>query len=252
MKTIEWDSLVLIMYKDMKYLKRINEGQSFHGKGGMLNYSDLIGKTYGIRFGQYEIFEPSLEDIVMYGLKRETQIVFPKDAAFICFKLGLKNGSKVVEIGTGSGVLTFLFSRLVGSTGKVVSFEKEERHFRNAKKNIKTFAERDNIELYHDDTVDCKEDGFDAAFIDVREPWMHFEKAFNLLKESGLIGMIVPTANQVTDILKEVPGFFGDIEVLELLQRKYKTVAERVRPFDRMVAHTGYLIFGRKLRMDTA
>jgi len=64
--------------------------------------------------------------------------------------------------------------------------------------------------------------------------------------------MIVPTANQVTDILKEVPGFFGDIEVLELLQRKYKTVAERVRPFDRMVAHTGYLIFGRKLRMDTA
>jgi tRNA (adenine57-N1/adenine58-N1)-methyltransferase len=28
--------------------------------------------------------------------------------------------------------------------------------------------------------------------------------------------------------------------------RKYKTVAERVRPEDRMIGHTGFLIFGRK------
>lgn len=249
MKTIEWGGLALIMYKDMKYLKRITEGQAFHGKGGILNYNDLIGKTYGAKFGQYEVYEPSLEDIVMYGLKRETQIVYPKDAAFICFKLGLKNGSRIVEIGTGSGVLTFLFSKTIGPNGKVVSFEKEERHFKNAKKNIKLFAEWDNVELHHDETVDCMEDGFDAAFIDVREPWMHLEKAHRLLKESGLLGMIVPTANQISDILKCMPEFFGDIEVTELLQRKYKTVAERVRPYDRMVAHTGYLVFGRKLLM---
>jgi tRNA (adenine57-N1/adenine58-N1)-methyltransferase len=35
--------------------------------------------------------------------------------------------------------------------------------------------------------------------------------------------------------------------VLEILLRKYKTVADRLRPDDRMVAHTGYLIFGRKV-----
>ena len=38
-----------------------------------------------------------------------------------------------------------------------------------------------------------------------------------------------------------------DVEVVELLLRKYKTVAERVRPADRMVAHTGYLVFASKL-----
>lgn len=249
MKTIDWESLVLIVYKDKKYLKRISQGQAFHGKGGILNYSDLIGSTYGKSVGQYEIFEPSLEDIVMYGLKRETQIVFPKDSAFICFKLGLKNGSKVLEIGTGSGVLTFMFSRLTGPQGKVISFEKEERHFKNARKNIERFAEWENVELYHNDEVDCAENGFDAAFIDVREPWMFLEKAHNLLKESGLLGIIVPTANQISDILREMPIFFSDIEVLEIMLRKYKTVAERIRPNDRMVAHTGYLIFGRKLRV---
>jgi tRNA (adenine57-N1/adenine58-N1)-methyltransferase len=29
--------------------------------------------------------------------------------------------------------------------------------------------------------------------------------------------------------------------------RRYKTIPERVRPEDRMVAHTGFLIFARRL-----
>jgi tRNA (adenine57-N1/adenine58-N1)-methyltransferase len=40
------------------------------------------------------------------------------------------------------------------------------------------------------------------------------------------------------------------IEVEELLLRKYKPVPQRLRPEDRMVAHTGYLIFARKLELD--
>ena len=59
--------------------------------------------------------------------------------------------------------------------------------------------------------------------------------------------MIVPTANQISEVLKELETGFGDTEVLEILIRKYKTVAERVRPTDRMIAHTGYLVFTRKL-----
>jgi len=43
-------------------------------------------------------------------------------------------------------------------------------------------------------------------------------------------------------------GIFGDVEVLEILLRKYKCVADRLRPDDRMVAHTGYLLFARKVR----
>jgi tRNA (adenine57-N1/adenine58-N1)-methyltransferase len=35
------------------------------------------------------------------------------------------------------------------------------------------------------------------------------------------------------------------IEVEELLLRSYKTTAARLRPVDRMVAHTGYLVFAR-------
>ena len=247
MKTIAENDLILIVYKDKRYLKKAASNKPFHGKGGVINFIELAGKPFGIRYGQYEIYEPSTEDILMYGVKRETQIVFPKDAGFICFKLGLMYGSRIIEIGTGSGALTFAFSRVIGPQGRVVSFEKEERHYKNARKNIEHFTEWNNVELHYADVAEYGGGDFDAAFIDVREPWVHFNKASELLKGSGLLGLIVPTANQITEVLKELDKCFGDIQVLEIMLRKYKTVAERVRPVDRMVAHTGYLVFARKL-----
>jgi tRNA (adenine57-N1/adenine58-N1)-methyltransferase len=244
---IEENSYVLIVYKDKRYFKKMEQGKSFHGTGGVINFSDLIGTEYGARFGHYEIFEPTMEDIIMYGLRRETQIVYPKEAYHICFKLNLKNGSRLCEVGTGSGALTCLFSRIVGPEGRVISFEKEERHFKNSRKNIERFAEWENVDLRQGDIMDFDETGLDAAFIDVREPWLIIEKVRGFMRGSAYLGIIVPTTNQIIETLRALSDGFGDTEVLEIMLRKYKTIPERVRPEDRMVAHTGFLIFARKL-----
>ncbi|MDR2017439.1 MAG: methyltransferase domain-containing protein [Syntrophobacterales bacterium] len=250
MKLINENDLILIIYNDRKYLKRVTSDKTFHGKGGTVNFSDLVGKQYGIRYGEYDLYEPTMEDIIMYGLMRETQIVFPKDGFYIPFKLNLRPGSRVLEVGTGSGALTFIFSRAVGPEGKVISFEKEDRHFRNARKNLERFLDWKNVEMRHEDImylIDYGGSYFDAAFIDVREPWVCLKKVRTLMRQSSTVGMIVPTANQVAEILKEIHRGFGHVEVIEIMLRKYKTVAERVRPEDRMIGHTGYLIFGRRL-----
>lgn len=250
MKAIEDNQLILLIWRGRKYLKRITADQSFHGKGGMLRYGDLIGKPYGIRIGEYDIFEPTIEDIVMYGLKRETQIVFPKESFYVAFRLSLKKGSRVLEVGTGSAATTYIFSHAVGPDGIVVSFEQEDRHFRNARRNIEKYCEWGNVELRNEEFTGYDGDDFDAAFIDVREPWTVLEKVRRHLGPSAPIGMIVPTANQISEVLKELETGYGDTEVLEILIRKYKTVSERVRPTDRMIAHTGYLVFTRKLEED--
>jgi len=248
---IEENSYALIVYKDKRYFKKMEPGKSFHGTGGAINFSDLIGTEYGVRYGHYEIFEPTMEDIIMYGVRRETQIVYPKEAYHICFKLNLKNGSRICEVGAGSGALTCLFSRMVGPAGKVVSFEKEERHFKNSRKNIERFAEWENVDLRLGDIMDFDEvtfdAAFDAAFIDLREPWLIIEKMRGFMRGSAYLGIIVPTTNQIIETLHALNEGFGDIEVLEIMLRKYKTIPERVRPEDRMVAHTGFLIFARKI-----
>jgi tRNA (adenine57-N1/adenine58-N1)-methyltransferase len=45
---------------------------------------------------------------------------------------------------------------------------------------------------------------------------------------------------------------FAFIDVMEILLRFYKSEPERFRPADRMVAHTGYLVFGRPILVDHA
>jgi tRNA (adenine57-N1/adenine58-N1)-methyltransferase len=60
--------------------------------------------------------------------------------------------------------------------------------------------------------------------------------------------MILPTTNQVNRVLPELlVNNFAFVEVCELLLRFYKPDWERLRPTDRMVAHTGYLVFARSV-----
>ena len=64
----------------------------------------------------------------------------------------------------------------------------------------------------------------------------------------GFFGALLPTTNQVALLLTGLQEHsFGMTEVVEVLLRNYKTVAARFRPSDRMVAHTGYLVFARAL-----
>jgi tRNA (adenine57-N1/adenine58-N1)-methyltransferase catalytic subunit len=249
MENMQENDLVVVVYRDKRYLKRLEPDKSFHGKGGILPFSMVIGCPWGSRFGEYEVFSPTIEDIMMYGVRRETQIVFPKDAFFILSKLNIKHGAKVLEIGTGSGTMTLLLSRAAGSEGEVTSVEKEERHYKNARKNIDKFQEYSNINLVNSDILDFSGDLFDAAFIDLREPWLFMNKIASLLKGGAVASFIVPTANQVSETLLALRDFFGGVEVIEILFRTYKTIAARLRPEDRMVGHTGYLLFGRKIDM---
>jgi tRNA (adenine57-N1/adenine58-N1)-methyltransferase len=72
------------------------------------------------------------------------------------------------------------------------------------------------------------------------------------MKDGGFFGAILPTMNQVMDLTRvmENQQTFGHIEVEEILVRAYKAVPARLRPVDRMVAHTGYLIFARKVSRE--
>jgi len=250
MGVIQDNGLILIMYKDKKYLKRISREQSFHGKGGAINYSDLIGMEYGMRLGEYDIYEPTMEDIIMYAFKRETQVIYPKDSFYIAFKINARTASRVLEVGTGRGALTYVLAHTVGPDGRIVTFELEERHYRNARKNIERYGAWDNVDLRNEDVMNYTDGNFDAAFIDVREPWICLDKVRSLMKESASVGMIVPTANQISELLRALENGFGHVEVMEIMHRKYKTVAERVRPQDRMIAHTGYLVFARKISVN--
>jgi tRNA (adenine57-N1/adenine58-N1)-methyltransferase len=239
---------VLIYVDGKKYLKEVKKDGNFSTSKETLLFRDIIGKPYG-KYGNFLIAKPTLEEIILYGIKRRTQIVYPKDLGIIAMKLALPSANMLFEVGAGSGATTIFFSYLMRE-GKIYSYEKEKLFYEIAKQNIEKFGYKDVINLYNLDVLlDASNipTGFDRAFIDVKEPWLFLDLLDRILLPSSLIGFVVPTTNQIAILLKalEIKNYVA-CEVLEIYQRNYKINPDRIRPFDRMVAHTTFLVFARK------
>ncbi|NPA54599.1 MAG: tRNA (adenine-N1)-methyltransferase [Aquificae bacterium] len=244
-----------VWLKDKKnsFFIKLKKGEIFGTHKGNIPHDEIIGKSYGDvvqthKGHEYVILKPTLYDIIMYGIKRKTQIIYPKDSAYITLKLGITDGMNVLESGIGSGALTIVMANAVKPSGKIYCYEREEKYLKNALENIKLAGFEEYVKAYHQDlSQPLPEDFFDAGFIDVREPWLYIENIKNSLKNGAPVGFLLPTTNQVSQTLEELEKYgFIDFEVVEILLRHYKPVPDRLRPEDRMVAHTGYLVFARK------
>ena len=92
------------------------------------------------------------------------------------------------------------------------------------------------------------ETNVDACFLDLPNPWDYVRQVRLALKPGGFFCNLVPTFNQVERLLYVMRReHFAFVEVCELLLRYYKPEPTRLRPTDRMVAHTGFLTFGRRI-----
>lgn len=255
MNTAQADDLVLLLSPDEKrFLVRLTAGAQLHTHRGYIAHDALIGQTFGsavqTQLGHsFLLLQPSTFDLVMH-IKRASQIVYPKEIGYILLRMNIVPGARVVEAGTGSGALALALARAVGPNGRVFSYEERDDMLTLARKNLERAGVLDIVELKQRDIrAGFDERGADALFLDVREPWLFLAQAHAALKGGGFFGSLVPTTNQLSDLLQEMErlGDWADIEVLEILMRRYKPIAERLRPEDRMVAHTGYLLFARSV-----
>jgi tRNA (adenine57-N1/adenine58-N1)-methyltransferase len=244
---------VMVLLGRQRFLMRLQAGQLQHTHQGLIPHDLLIGQPPGIALTTHKgypilVLRPSLHDVIM-SIQRISQIVYPKDIGYILLKLNVGPGSQVVECGTGSGALTIALAHAVRPNGRVYSYDQREDMQRVATKNLSNAGVLDWVELKQRDIAEgFDEREVDSVFLDVRTPWLYLRQAWEALGEGGFFGSVVPTANQVSDLLAGLEAqAYRDVEVCELLLRSYKPVAERLRPADRMVAHTGYLIFARRL-----
>jgi tRNA (adenine57-N1/adenine58-N1)-methyltransferase len=161
-------------------------------------------------------------------------------------------GKVVIEAGTGSGALTTALAFIVGTTGHIFSYEARPEMQKLAVKNIDRLGLSDRVTFKLRDIIDgFDETNADALFLDVPNPQDYIAQVRKALKPGGFFGSILPTTNQVQMLLVALHReHFAFVEVCEILMRHYKAVSTRLRPTDRMVAHTGYLIFARPVTAE--
>ncbi|MFQ6127282.1 MAG: tRNA (adenine-N1)-methyltransferase [Thermoplasmata archaeon] len=219
---------------------------------GVLDTSKIDESTLGkeIKIGdtRFLVLEPSLLDKVQ-SISRKAQIILPKDAALIIVNCDIKPGSIVVEGGTGSGALTIVLANFVRPNGKVISYESRGDFQRIAGKNIENAGMLNLCSLVEGDiTEGIAERDVDAIVLDIPNPWEAIELAHHALRPGGYIASYVPTMNQVERTVRELERFpFIEVRTLETLEREIEVGDMGTRPSFKMLGHTGYLTFARKV-----
>lgn len=250
------DLIQLVGLSHKSFIFTLVDGGEFQSHRGVIKHDDLIGKPWGVQIFSHNgspffLLQPSLTDILK-NTKRATQIMYPKEIGYIMIQLGVKPGTRIIEAGTGSGSFTTALAYAIGDTGRIYSYEAKEATQKIAIRSLEKLGLTSNIEFkVRDIREGFDETGVDAVFLDVANPYDYLKQVKAALKPGGYFASILPTMNQVTSLLLALRrNDFAFIDVCDISQRYYKTEPSRFRPTDRMIAHTGYLIFARSVTID--
>ena len=247
------DLAQLVGLRHKHFILTLQAGSKFETHRGILQHDDLIGKPWGTQVfshlgSPFFLLQPSLADLLI-DLPRTTQILYPKDIGFILVTMGVGHGQTVLEAGTGSGSMTTALAYAVGPTGRVISYEVKPDVQNLARKNLNRFGLDSRVDFkLRDIQQGFDETDVDSFFLDVPNPYDYIAQLRAALKSGGFLGCLVPTFNQIEKTLQALhQNGFAFIEVCEILLRYFKPEPGRIRPTDRMVAHTGFLIFARRI-----
>ena len=242
---------VLIAREDASHLIDLDSLNSDFGTShGIIRKQDLVQAGFGDEVKthvgkKFRVVEPFFQDLFR-KMKRGPQIITLKDASFIAAMTGVKPGSKVLDAGAGSGLLTS-YMAVLGA--KVDSYEVREDFLKIAENNVKLFGVEKNVNFVKADVYKKIGSGdYDAVTLDVPEPWKALKNVEKALKHGGRLAAYIPT-------IKQVIRFWEDLEkrknlhfekAVEILERGWKVTDKSVRPNTQMLGHTGFLVFARK------
>ena len=250
------DRIQLTDPKGKLYSFTITPGKEWHTHKGWITHDDLIGlpegsvvsTTAGLKF---TAFIPLLADYVL-AMPRGATIVYPKDAAMIVGVADIYPGARVLEAGVGSGALTLSLLRAVGEKGSVHSVERRQDFADNARANIENYfgSLPNNWKL---DVGSVQEQSFDEKYdrviLDMLAPWECVAMAAEVLRPGGVFLAYVATTTQLSATAEalKADGHFTEPESSETIVRGWHHEGLAVRPQQRMIGHTGFLIQSRRM-----
>lgn len=222
------------------------------GGMGTIDGNRLVGLDDGdsveIAGRRFNVFRPGAVELIS-SLERGAQIITPKDACAILMECDVHSGSRVLEIGAGSGGLTTALLCAVAPTGHVHTVEFKEQNAEKTAKNLRRSGLDKNWSCQIGDARTATIDFRDADVITTDMPDVEnaLDNLVPCLRNGGRICVYVPNANQLENAVRGLrERGFCDVRAMEILRRGMEVHPGGVRPSFEMLGHTGYLAFARK------
>jgi len=248
----EGERAILIDERGRKYLVKA-ERRQLHTDLGVLDLAWLIGAEPGTRIKshvgkEFVMLSPRIVDYLQ-KMRRMPQIMLPKDAAQIVAYTGMGSGDLVVDAGAGSGALAIFLGNLVRPGGRVVSYEVREDFAQVAEENIAMAGLGDVVKVKRKDIYEgIDEKDVDLVTLDLPQPERALAHVGKALKPGGHLAVFSPCVEHIQRLYAELSKYnFANHRTIECLVREFEVKPGATRPSTRMIAHTGYLTFARKI-----
>ena len=238
-------SAVLLVRDDREYLCR--PGEELQTDLGVLTVperpepGDVVESHLGEAFRVRRLRGPDL----FHHFERTGAPMMPRDVGLILGHLGIESRDRVLDAGTGTGVLAAYLGRIGAS---VVSYERKAEFAEVARGNMAMADLEDRVEVRVGDVLEDLDglSGFDALTLDTEDAPAVVAEAPDLLVSGGAVAVYSPFVENTRDVVESARGAgLSDVETVETIQREMDFDERGSRPSTAGVGHTGYLTFGR-------
>ena len=239
---------LLFLHEDREYL--LAPGETLETDLGILEVpedvapGDTVETHLGTAFTTRALRGPDL----FHHFERTGAPMLPRDVGLILGETGAGTGDRVLDAGTGTGVLAAALAR---AGADVVTYERDAEFAAVARENMALGGVADRVDVRTGDVRDALDElaeaPFDVLTLDTEDAPAVVEHAPDLLVPGGFLAVYTPFVEQ-TRAANEAAREAGlaDVTTTETIQREMDFDERGSRPSTAPVGHTGFLTLARR------
>jgi tRNA (adenine57-N1/adenine58-N1)-methyltransferase len=237
--------VILLVREDREFLAA--PGDEVHTDLGVIDVPESVepGETVETHLGEpFTVRELRGPDLFNH-LDRTGAPMMPKDIGLVVGHTGASRGDRVLDAGTGTGVLAAYLGRLGAD---VVTYERDPDFAEVARENMELAEVADTVDVRTGDVTDHLDDlaEFDLLTLDTANAPTVVERADDLLVSGGYAAVYSPFVEDAREVnLAAEDAGLANVETVETIQRDMDLDERGSRPSTAGVGHTGYLTFAR-------
>ncbi|QZA89779.1 tRNA (adenine-N1)-methyltransferase [Salinarchaeum sp. IM2453] len=245
--SLNWSSVtVLLVRENREYL--LNPGDTLETDLGILELPEDIspGDTVETHLGKEFIAQQLRGPDLFEHFERTGAPMIPRDIGLILGETGVSTGDRVLDAGTGTGVLAAYCAR---SGAYVTTYEIDQEFADVARENMELGGVSDRVDVRTGDIVDAVSaitDQYDVLTLDTADAPEVIKHAPDVVAEGGAIAVYTPFVEDARNVAETANDVgLRNIETVETIQREMDFDDRGSRPSTRGVGHTGYITFAR-------
>ncbi|MHC3438048.1 methyltransferase domain-containing protein [Natrialbaceae archaeon A-gly3] len=185
---------------------------------------------------------------LFHHLERTGAPMVPRDIGLVIGETGISMGDRVLDAGTGTGVLAASMAR---AGAAVTTYERDPDFADVARENMDLAGVADSVEVRTGDVTEELEDlleaePFDVVTLDTGDAPEVVARGPELLVDGGFLAVYSPFVEDSREVVETArEAGLADVRTRETIQREFDFDERGSRPSTAPVGHTGYLTLAR-------